>query len=245
MSAEPVRAYLLGTLEENSAASVEERYFTDREFFLFVQSVETALIDDYLSGRLPPSVKAQFEARYLSVPDLRRRLEEVRKRRTSVNRRRMFGPRSLRIAAMVLMCVGGAIFWFYRDYLRFERLQAPPLARPVVATLALIPGVSKGDGAGIPTFGLRSEGFVQLELELPGQREQMICSVQVSIILPDGVSQRVWFSPQLIWSYPIRGGQRTTLMLDASLLHRGDYLVELVGADTRVRETYVFRLSPQ
>ena len=78
MSPEAVRSYLLGTLEEGEAASVEEKYFTDRNFFLFVQGVETALIEDYLSGRLAPSVKGHFEARYLSIPDLRQRVEEVR-----------------------------------------------------------------------------------------------------------------------------------------------------------------------
>ena len=73
-----MRSYLLGTSTKRAASSIEERYFTDRGFFLFVQAVETALIEDYLAGRLAPSTKKRFESRYLAVPDLRRRLDEIR-----------------------------------------------------------------------------------------------------------------------------------------------------------------------
>lgn len=245
MSSELVRSYLLGTLEENSAASVEERYFTDREFFLYVQAVETALIEDYLCGRLSASIKSRFEARYLSVPDLRRRLEEVRQQqiRAAADSRRVYGVRSLQVAAIVLVCIGGAIFWLYSDHFRFQRLPTQPTVRPILATLALSPGVSKGDRGATLALQKR-DGDVELDLEIPGQRTQLLCSVEVLTVLADGGRQRVWLSPQLLSSHPFQGGQQVTLILASSLLPRGDYLVDLIGADSAAHETYVFRVSP-
>jgi hypothetical protein len=122
MSSEPVRSYLLGTLEESCAAEIEQRYFTDRAFFHFVQAVETGLIEDYLAGRLLPSVKSRFEERYLTVPDLRRRVEEVRG--TRVRARTAVAPvrpiRLVLIAAILLICVGGAALWLARSRMRVE-----------------------------------------------------------------------------------------------------------------------------
>lgn len=247
MSSEPVRSYLLGILEAHEAASVEERYFTDREFFLFVQAVETTLIEDYLSDRLAPSIRSRFEARYLSTPDLRRRLEEVRARQVLAQASgwQMDRPRVLLVAAMLLVCVGGAVLWLYRDVLRFEAVPPSTDARPILATLSLSPGVLKGAGAGELKLGPPSRpGNVLLVLELPGQRTQILCSAQLSLALPDGAWRRVWFSPQPVRSSPSEGGQRLPLILDSSLLRRGDYLVQLVGADAQVQETYVFRVSP-
>src|ERR1700690_175760 len=155
MSSEAVRSYLLGTLEEGEAASVEEKYFTDRNFFLFVQGVETALIEDYLSGRLAPSVKSHFEARYLSIPDLRHRGEEVRGRwvPAGVQCRQMNRPRAPLVGGVGVVCVGGAVFWLYRDLVGFKVLPPSRVPRPILATLALSPGVLKGEGASVPGLG--------------------------------------------------------------------------------------------
>src|SRR6266566_694368 len=76
---EPVRAYLLGKLDDQTASVLEQRYFTDRSFFLRVREIETALIQDYVAGRLASTDKHLFENRYLTVPEMRRRLEEVRR----------------------------------------------------------------------------------------------------------------------------------------------------------------------
>lgn len=75
---EPVRAYLLGQLEGAEAVALEEKYFMDRSFFLRVQAIEQRLIEEYLENRLPRSERRQFESRYLKIPALRQRLEEVR-----------------------------------------------------------------------------------------------------------------------------------------------------------------------
>jgi curli biogenesis system outer membrane secretion channel CsgG len=75
---EPVRAYLLGQLADHEAVVLEEKYFVDPSFFRSVQTAERALIADYLDNRLSRSERRQFEDRYLRLPALKKRFEEVR-----------------------------------------------------------------------------------------------------------------------------------------------------------------------
>lgn len=244
---EPVRSYLLGILDERSAASIEERYFTDRGFFLFVQAAETVLIEDYLAGRLAPSITERFESRYLSVPDLHRRLNEVRERQVPariVSGQTRYARLRL-VAATLLVCLGGAAFWLYRDRMQFDSLPASRRAHPVLATISLSPGLLKDQAARSTELrALSAKGDVRLVLDLPGQATEIACFAQVSAALPDGTWKRVWSTPEPIWSTPSQGGQQLRFTLDASLLARGDYLVEVAGTDRRVQETYSFRISP-
>ncbi|HEY6389873.1 MAG TPA: hypothetical protein VIX89_01275 [Bryobacteraceae bacterium] len=242
-----MRSYLLGTLEESSAAAVEERYFTDREYFLFVQDVETALIEDYLAGRLEPSMKGRFESRYLSVPELRHRLEEVQEERAATLRaiRQMHRTRLLQAAAILLVCIGAAAFWIYRNRVPFQPLPTATGSRPLIATLHLTPGVLKGEGAKMAQIASPlGPGDVRLALELPGQRTQILCSAQVSMALADGGWKRVWSSSQPVLSTPSSNGQDVVLTIDSSLLGRGDYMAEIRDVNQKVQETYLFRVSP-
>jgi len=110
-----MRSYLLGTLDESTALSVEQRYFTDRHFFLFVQAAETTLIVDYLAGRLEPESRALFESRYLLIPHLKLRLEEIRSDVSQGDTARQAAVRSRR--AMLILGLGGVaatLYWFSR-----------------------------------------------------------------------------------------------------------------------------------
>src|SRR5215472_7620670 len=78
---EPVRAYLLGTIDEAEATKLEVGYFTDPSVLDWIQAVESTLIEDYLAGRLSPEDRRLFESRYLEVPALKQRLAEVRNQR--------------------------------------------------------------------------------------------------------------------------------------------------------------------
>jgi hypothetical protein len=106
---------LLGQLADDEAAALEEKYFIDRAFFLRVQAVEQGLIEDYLENRLPRSERAQFESRYLTVPALRQRLEEVRARwAPSPPAPKAAGWWAWRVAfAAAAICVVGLAAWLY------------------------------------------------------------------------------------------------------------------------------------
>src|SRR5882724_11935603 len=74
-----MKDYLLGKLGDSEAAAVELKYFTDRRFLLRMRKTETRMIEDYLRGRLPSDDLRRFEERYLQIPQLRLRLDAVRK----------------------------------------------------------------------------------------------------------------------------------------------------------------------
>ena len=80
-------------------------------------------------------------------------------------------------------------------------------------------------------------------LDLPGQPTLVLCSIDVGLALPDGGWKTIWVTPQPVWSAPSARDQQVALTLDSSLLPRGDYLVEVVGLDGQVRESYYFRVS--
>jgi len=68
-----ITAYLLGELSEEKSDKIEERYFTDEDFFTEVLQVEEALILAYQEGTLPPAKSRKFETRYLRNPALHER----------------------------------------------------------------------------------------------------------------------------------------------------------------------------
>src|SRR5215831_16907014 len=92
ISNESMRSYLLGQLSDDEAAALEEEYFLNRDFLLKIQAAETALIADYLDGILPRAEKQHFESRYLRVPLLQQKIEEIRQQRRM---RKTVAPQSI------------------------------------------------------------------------------------------------------------------------------------------------------
>src|SRR3954462_2336627 len=109
LAMEPVRAYLLGKLDEAASASLEERYFTERACLLRIQEIETALINEYLDGNMPGADRPMFERKYLGTPGLRTRVEEVRASRAAAppvrepRVRTMWRP-AFAMAVLALLC---------------------------------------------------------------------------------------------------------------------------------------------
>jgi hypothetical protein len=242
---EAVRAYLLGALEERAAAALEERYFTDRAFFLFIREVETSLIEDYLRGRLSPATKARFESRYLTVPELRKRLDEVRTRQvdTAPPQAHMRRYSVMAAAAMIVLCVSGALL--YREKMRFDRLPSRSAERPIMAVALLRPGVLKGETAQYNRLTLPpARGDIKLILKVAWQGSPIACFGRILLRTSDGKWQPIWSSAGPIWSEASRGGQQVTFLVDAALFREGDYRVELSGPDGQIRDTYSLRVSP-
>lgn len=70
-SKQTITRYLLGELSEGEQSALEERYFTDPRVFDEVTAAESALVDDYVRGRLPHDMRQRLERSYLA--DARRR----------------------------------------------------------------------------------------------------------------------------------------------------------------------------
>ena len=58
--------YLLGELSDEEAEKIEERYFTDEDFFTEMVLAEQALFQAHKEGALSASNQRKFEARYLT-----------------------------------------------------------------------------------------------------------------------------------------------------------------------------------
>jgi hypothetical protein len=67
--------YLLGDVPEDEQIRVEERFFTDDEYFEQLLALEDDLIDDYVNGELTDRERKQFEGYFLASPTRRQRVE--------------------------------------------------------------------------------------------------------------------------------------------------------------------------
>ncbi len=242
-----MRSYLLGQLPDDQAAALEEEYFSDRDFFLKIQAAETALIAEYLDGRLPTPAKHYFESRYLQIPLLRRKVEEVRHQRSVISATRTSVWTSWRVAfaAVPLIIILGLGIWAYRSH-RAAELVASNQPHPTQSVIAIriSPGSVKGLDSKPTQFDPPISGSsIKLVLELPGQSSPAQYQVRISNVNSDGRWIPVWNSPEPLVSLGGGDGQALTIKIEGALLQPGDYVVEATSSDGRIRETYVYRVS--
>ena len=81
------RRYLLGELSEQEQATLEEKYFRDRNVFNQVLQVESELVDAYARGQLSTEIRERFEQSYLKHPSRRNRVEFARALTTRIDER--------------------------------------------------------------------------------------------------------------------------------------------------------------
>lgn len=217
---EAMRAYLLGTLSDDEAAALEQEYFVNRSLFLRIQSEETALIEDYLDGKLSPADKQRFEGRYLQIPDLQHKMAEVRSQRVAIREEKQPPVRfSWRLAVAAALVVGLALgIWLYRSRISQPELRAtgqlptgvqspvqPPATEHTLAAILLSPGHTKGSGSTSVQLKQPAPGStVHLILELPGQASSVQRSVRISVVKPDESRELVWNSPGPLMSVAFR-----------------------------------------
>jgi hypothetical protein len=237
---EPVRAYLLGKLDEAACASLEERYFTERACFLRVQEIETALINEYLDGSMSSPDRVLFEHKYLAVPGLLAKVQEVRASRAVAPPVRqpaagaMWRP-ALGFALLVTLCVAG--WYLIRD-------RTPSAGNPVLPVIAmrLSPGQAMSAGGTPSTLVLPSGAVeVKLILELPGVQAPIRCFVRLLLPGETGMASSKAIDLGQFLSEPDNGGQIVTVPVPAQQLVAADYLVEVSGPDGVRIQTYTFR----
>jgi hypothetical protein len=244
---EPVRAYLLGTIDDAEAVKLETRYFTDPSVLHWVQAVESTLIEDYFENRLSSKDKRLFESRYLEVPALRNRVEEVRRQhqlaKSGSVRAKWLNLRW--VAAGILLCLIGLGAWFQWSTRRAQPAlvaRAPLLAPLAVVSLRLSPGVSKGSTEELVELAVPARSRVSLTLELPGRRTIDSYLVRILTIVANGKFSSVWTS-EAVRSVLQDGGSNVTVELDASIFRPADYVVQTIAVTGEILETYEFRVN--
>jgi hypothetical protein len=63
-----VSRFLLGDVTEEQKAQLEERFFSDDEYFDYMLAIEDELIDDYAQGALSERQREMFEKHFLNSP---------------------------------------------------------------------------------------------------------------------------------------------------------------------------------
>jgi hypothetical protein len=76
-----IRRYLLGELEEERSAALEQDYFAREELFDRVWAAENDIVDEYLAGRLSVHQRDRFERHYMASPEHRDRVAAARELR--------------------------------------------------------------------------------------------------------------------------------------------------------------------
>jgi len=238
-----LKQYLLGTLRDEDAGAIEDRYFTDSLFFKRIRETEIKLICDYLDGLLNEGEQRQFEGHYLQVPLLKKLVDDVRQRRGAL-------PRAGRLRARPLVLAGAAglavVLCFAVLFNRGGTLPEVP-TKPQVTTaiagisLTLAPGITKGTGLKNAELILpESPQPISLIAELPGQTAS--ANYTAKVLNVDNEQKSVW-SASGIRSTPKSGGQQATVVFSSSVLVPGDYILELAMEGGPVRATYLFRVN--
>jgi len=237
-SVKPVKAYLLGLLGAREANLLEDRYFVDPAYFRYVRTIEDQLIRDYLDGRLSAGDRERFESRYRTVPELKRRLEEVNSAPRPTHgavRRRILATS----VCLILFVVAVTVFMRTRQDSSGSAIRKPSM--PAVLTIYLSPGQTKTAGSGV-SFTPPIGGRVNLVLELPGRRETISCRVVLGVVAPDSRRQVLWTSQALI-SEITRTGGRLSVQVESTLLRPADYIAQVTSEDGGTLWSYSFRVN--
>lgn len=72
-----ISRYLLGQLSPQERAWLEQKYFSNDDFFEEMLATEGELMEAWLNAELPPQARMDFEARFLSTPESRQRLRNA------------------------------------------------------------------------------------------------------------------------------------------------------------------------
>jgi hypothetical protein len=237
-----VKSYLLGTLPDDQASAVEERYFTDPAFFNEIRRMEIDLICKFLDQALTEEEQEQFNRHFLQIPRLKKLVDEVRERREE----NIHPPRSMALIASVaaaLVCISVIGFVVLQKRLAKPVQEASVETRLQGVSLFLEPGVTMGTGSEIRRLVTPSQVQpIALIAELPGQSVSTNYVARVFLIGPDGGQSNVFTSGQ-IRCVPRTGGQQVTVKLSSADLPPGDYVMELQPAGGKVSETYLFRVT--
>ncbi len=118
--------YLLRELPEDQIEEIEQKYFSDEEFFEELQCVEAELIDSYVAGGLELEQKKKFEQLYLSVQEGKSRIQFAEALRVKALEMPLLAGESapfrkwtavrLLAAALVVFAIAGA--WLVRELIQ-------------------------------------------------------------------------------------------------------------------------------
>src|SRR5262249_37073934 len=122
--------YLIGSMSDTESEWIDELSIADDEIAARLVAVENDLVDAYVSGKLPGEARDRFEARYLSSPTGRAKIEFARAFHSrmgslaavtaGIRPRRQWLPYPALAAAVALFAGGAGYLLFENSRLRNE-----------------------------------------------------------------------------------------------------------------------------
>ena len=174
-----IARYLLGLSSDEERSAILERLFQDQDYFDRIRAVECELLDRYSRGEMIASEREWMESSLLASDEGRRMLDFARGlaavQKRSGKRRR---PYLLIAAAVVVTTAIGLLITLRKDHNAVETRSTPsisapqvkPSAAPVVFSVLLTPGATRGGGIKRLTIPPGTD-VLQLQLDLEGDRQ--------------------------------------------------------------------------
>ena len=269
---EVIKQFLLGELNEERREQVEERLLTDTDYRDEVLMIEGELVEDYLTEKLPPDDRSNFEKHYLSAPRQQRNLkltkvllEAAKTAPAPANNflhrflhrlRDIFWPRghNLRYAVVALILIGvvGSIVAYraWRSSSQSAELQAE-LIRLNTSGNILSPSSSVPSVTLLP-FNLRDIGSLpRLTVASASEVAQLRVTIAPNNYQNYNVTVNAIADTQEIKFdvKPQSTGNTLILQLPARVLKPNDYLVTIRGVNaqgaTEDVGEYAFRVVQQ
>jgi hypothetical protein len=249
-------AYLLHKLPDSEREAFEDRWMEDSDLYDRLQDVEAELLDDYVSGALPPEDRDLVARHLLGGPVQDQKLLFARTLRTAFPapaRTRVSWRGYLAAAAVVILAAGVALLGWRNLVMRSEipaRSNPPAPAQPGATASAPNASPDSVYVAEIPSGATRRSATGSLtEFRLPASAQMLRIDLQLdpgdeSQVFSAAVSQ----DTRSVWKEePIRAERRpfgfvVSVWIPSSALGPGEYQVKLSAGGTAV-DYYRFRVQ--
>jgi hypothetical protein len=233
--------YLLGLSSDEERSAIQERLSQDEDYFDRIRAVECELLDRYSRGEMTASERLLMENSLLAsnegrqMLDFARSLAAVEKR----NGKRRAPPYLLIAAAVVMATAIGLLVTLRKDHSAVETRgnpsisapQAQPSTAPVVFSVLLTPGATRGGGEikrlAIPP----GTDLVQLQLDLEGDRHPVYAAA-----LKTTSGAQVWQQARL---NPQSNGS-VLCRVPAGIFKSGSYELALSATSGRAPEVVAY-----
>ncbi len=249
-----VTRYLLQDVSAVEQEDIERQYFADPDFLAEVEAVEGDLIDAYVRGELTAADRERFEKYFLRTRGRRERVRIAEARfawiepeGAQAKPRRW--PMLAAAAALLVVIVGGSWLWRENRRPQIETVRTAPqppapvttptatvVPAPVVASIVLIPGVTRDDEPPQRLVVPKDADFVRLRplLEVDGDLRSLSASLR-------GSTGEVWRGTRLVLEQD-GAARMLTLLIPADRLATGQYLLT-VSAEGEGIADYAFVLE--
>ncbi len=239
--------YLFGLSTDEERSAILERLFQDEDYFNRIRATEYELLDAYSRGAMPASERALVEKSLLASAEGRRMLNLARALSAVQKRGEKHRAPYLLIAATVVVATAiGLLLTIRKDHNVVVTRETPgiaapqarPSTAPVMFSVLLTPGTTRGGGQIKRLTIPPGTDFLQLQLDLEGDRHPGYAAT-----LKTTAGTQVWEQSALT----SRPDGSILCRVPAGVFKSGSYELALSATSGRWPEVvayYYFQVSP-